>query len=180
MNIERIIDRTYYWIDDSARRTSLMLARKLSRRNFLSRIGMMLAGAAAFPLLPVARSFAQSSVQEMGDPQSCDYWRYCAMSGTLCSCCGGSYTSCPPGAEPSPITWVGTCHNPVDGRDYLMSYNDCCGKTSCGRCLCNKNEADKPPYRAFSNNDTNWCLGTESSLYHCSTGIIVGIATEKQ
>ena len=45
----------------------------------------MLAGATAFPLLPVARSFAQSPVEEVGDPQSCDYWRYCAMSGTLCS-----------------------------------------------------------------------------------------------
>ena len=117
MNIERIFDKTYYWIDDNARRTSLALARKLSRRNFLSRLGMFIAGAASFPLLPVARSFAQDSVLEVGDPQSCEYWRYCAMSGTLCSCCGGSYSSCPPGSEASPITWVGTCTNPVDGRN---------------------------------------------------------------
>ena len=60
MNIERIFDKTYYWIDDNARRTSLALARKLSRRNFLSRLGMFIAGAASFPLLPVARSFAQA------------------------------------------------------------------------------------------------------------------------
>ena len=97
MNIDRLVDRSYYWIDEKARNTSLALARKLSRRNFLSRLGMFIAGAAAFPLLPVSRSFAQDSIREVGDPQSCDYWRYCAMSGTLCSCCGGSYTSCPPG-----------------------------------------------------------------------------------
>ncbi|MEZ7829990.1 MAG: methylamine dehydrogenase light chain, partial [Gammaproteobacteria bacterium] len=109
MNIEKIIERGYYWIDDQARSSSLALARRISRRSFLSKLGMMLAGAAAFPLLPVARSFAQSSVEEVGDPQSCEYWRYCAMSGTLCSCCGGTYTSCPPGSEASPITWVGTC-----------------------------------------------------------------------
>lgn len=83
MNIESIVDRSYYWIDANAKRTSLMLARKICRRSFLSRLGMMLAGATAFPLLPVSRSFAQNSIQEVGDPQSCEYWRYCAMSGTL-------------------------------------------------------------------------------------------------
>ena len=67
MNIEKMLDRTYYWIDENARQTSLALARTLSRRNFLSRLGMMLAGAAAFPLLPVARSFAQESLTEIGD-----------------------------------------------------------------------------------------------------------------
>ena len=121
MNIEKVVDRAYYWVDEKAKRTSLLFARKLSRRHFLSRIGVMVAGATAFPLLPVSRSFAQNSVSEIGDPQSCDYWRYCAMSGTLCTCCGGTYTSCPPGSEASPITWVGTCRNPVDGLDYLMS-----------------------------------------------------------
>ncbi|MBT6056847.1 MAG: twin-arginine translocation signal domain-containing protein, partial [Gammaproteobacteria bacterium] len=72
MNIEQIVDKTYYWVDEKARAGSLSLARKLSRRNFLSRLGMILAGAAAFPLLPVARSFAQNSITEVGDPQSCE------------------------------------------------------------------------------------------------------------
>src|SRR5699024_11783589 len=49
--------------------------------------------------------------------RSCDYWRYCGVDGFLCTCCGGTATSCPPGAEPSPIAWVGTCHNPKDGKD---------------------------------------------------------------
>ena len=43
MKIDKIIDRTYYWIDENARRTSLAMARKLSRRNFISKLGMFLA-----------------------------------------------------------------------------------------------------------------------------------------
>ena len=49
---------------------------------------------------------------------------------------------CPPGTDMSPVTWIGTCHNPSDGKDYVISYNDCCGKSSCGRCFCNRNERD--------------------------------------
>ena len=55
MNIEKVVDRAYYWVDEKAKRTSLLFARKLSRRHFLSRIGVMVAGATAFPLLPVSR-----------------------------------------------------------------------------------------------------------------------------
>ena len=128
------------------------------RRNFLSRLGMLITGAAAFPLLPVKRAFSQSAVQEVGDPQSCDYWRYCALSEFLCTCCGGSNTSCPPGSQPSPIAWVGTCHNPADGRDYLMSYNDCCGKTECNRCECHNTEGDRPLYFNSNSNTVYWCL----------------------
>ena len=178
MNIEKILDNTYYWIDENTRRTSLALARRLSRRNFLSRLGTIIVGAAAFPLLPGARSFSQNSIQEIGDPQSCEYWRYCAMSGTLCSCCGGSNSSCPPGAEASPITWVGTCRNPVDGRSYLMSYNDCCGKAVCSRCNCHNTEGDRPVY--FNSNSATilWCFGTENTSYHCTISLLLGAADE--
>ena len=86
-------------------------------------------------------------VPETGDPESCDYWRYCAIDGFLCSCCGGSPNSCPPGTEMSPITWIGTCQNPADGKSYVVSYNDCCGRTTCGQCLCQRNEGDRPIYR---------------------------------
>ncbi len=178
MMLDKIVDRTCYWVDDKARRTSLALARRLSRRNFLSRLGVFLAGAASFPLLPVSRSFAQDSVHEVGDPQTCEYWRYCAMSGTLCSCCGGSYTACPPGAQPSPITWVGTCRNPVDGRNYLMSYNDCCGKAVCSRCGCHNTEGDKPVYFNSNSNTVLWCFGTEDTSYHCTVSLVLGPADE--
>lgn len=176
MKLEDLIDHGYYWLDENARRSSLQLARRLSRRHFLSRLGTLLAGVAALPLLPVARSFAQESLQEVGDPQSCDYWRYCALGGTLCSCCGGSANSCPPGSELSPITWVGTCRNPVDDRDYLISYNDCCGKATCSRCGCHNTEGDKPVYFPSNSNSIYWCFGTENQSYHCTIAVVLGEA----
>lgn len=154
-------------------------AQGISRRSILARIGAA-AVASTLPALPVSRAVAQAAKPqpgERGDPTACDYWRYCAIDGFLCSCCGGSVSSCPPGAEPSPITWVGTCRNPVDGKDYVISYNDCCGKSACGRCECNRNEGDMPVYQPQSSNDINWCLGTQSGLvYNCSTAVVLGAA----
>jgi methylamine dehydrogenase light chain len=112
------------------------------------------------------------------DPTSCDYWKYCAVDGFLCSCCGGSSNSCPPGTMQSPITWIGTCHNPADSRDYIVSYNDCCGKASCGNCECNRNEREKPMYRPSRNNDLNWCMANADSNYHCSVSVILGVAEQ--
>ncbi len=157
------------------------LAKRTSRRSLLASIGRMLTGAALLPLLPVDRTArAQSTEGAVAKPtaaeQSCDYWKYCAIDGFLCACCGGTSTSCPPGTQPSPITWIGTCHNPTDGRDYIVSYNDCCGKVSCGDCFCNRNEAEKPMYRLSRNNDVNWCMANTESNYHCSVSIILGVA----
>ncbi len=181
------------WFDEFTEKSLRSLAQKTSRRSLLTRLGAIMVGGAAVPLLPVARASASASNDypgvasqtsglegDPGDPASCDYWRYCAIDGFLCSCCGGTQNSCPPGTEMSPVTWIGTCQNPADGVHYIISYNDCCGKTSCARCLCNRNEADKPIYRAQSNNDTNWCLGTQSSVYTCSTAIILGVALEQE
>ena len=114
-----------------------------------------------------------------GDPGDCDYWRHCAIDGFLCGCCGGSQRSCPPGTEQSPVTWIGTCRNPADGKDYIISYNDCCGKHVCGLCFCHRNEGDKPIYFPPRSNDINWCFGTTSVVYNCSTAIVLGVATEK-
>ncbi|MET3473196.1 methylamine dehydrogenase light chain [Novosphingobium sp. 1529] len=150
-------------------------ARNVSRRSFLGRISTI-GALSALPLLPVSRANAKQP-GESGDPQSCDYWRYCAIDGFLCSCCGGSTSTCPPGTEPSPITWVGTCRNPVDQKDYVISYNDCCGKSACGRCQCTRNERDTPVYMPASSNDINWCLGTQVGVvYNCSTAVVLGAA----
>ncbi len=46
----------------------------------------------------------------------------------------------------SPVSWIGTCLNPADNKHYIVSYNDCCGKTTCQRCFCHRNEGDKPVY----------------------------------
>jgi methylamine dehydrogenase light chain len=168
------------WLDRRFTRWTRGLARSTSRRHFLGRAGAVVAGAAALPLLPVARAHAARAPQpqEQGDANSCDYWRYCAIDGYLCGCCGGSANSCPPGTEVAPVTWIGTCRNPVDGRDYIVSYNDCCGKSSCGRCSCNRDEGDRPVYQPSKSNDINWCHGTTNNVYHCSTAVVVGLGLD--
>jgi len=180
------------WLEGRAR----AIARNTSRRTFLARLGGVLAGGAALPLLPVARSSAgtgsagpdsarvpapdETITGPEGDPKSCEYWRHCAIDGSACACCGGSSTTCPPGTEVSPVTWIGTCRNPADGKEYLISYNDCCGKTFCGRCLCNRNEGERPEYHWYRNNDINWCAGATSQVYNCSIAVVIGQATERQ
>jgi methylamine dehydrogenase light chain len=121
-------------------------------------------------------AMAEGGIREMGDDQSCDYWRYCAFSGQICSCCGGSMTQCPPGSETASVAWVGTCHNPLDGQDYLISYNDCCGKSSCGRCGCHRSEGDRPVYFPSKSNSILWCFGSNSHAYHCTLARVVGKA----
>ena len=162
------------YVDATTNRTSRILARRTSRRGFLGRLGSGIVGVAALPLLPVERAFGEGEFPDSGDPQACDYWRYCALSGTLCSCCGGSVTSCPPGSEVSAITWVGTCRNPVDDQDYLISYNDCCGKAACNRCDCHGSEREKPLYFPSKNSSVTWCFGAEHRSYHCTVALVIG------
>ena len=80
----------------------------------------------------------------------------------------------------SPVSWIGTCRNPADGKDYVIVYNDCCGRQACGRCLCNRNEGDRPVYHPYRSNDINWCGGATSQIYNCSTAMLVGLAAEAQ
>jgi methylamine dehydrogenase light chain len=170
-----------HWLDRMTERVTRGVAQRSSRRGFLARFGTLLVGSAVVPILPVARAGAQPPGPEAdpGDPTTCEYWRNCAVDGYLCACCGGTVNTCPPGTEMSPITWIGTCRNPADGKDYIISYNDCCGKTSCGACLCQRNEGDRPVYRPHTANDYNWCLGTQSAVYNCTVTILLGIATGK-
>jgi methylamine dehydrogenase light chain len=167
-------------LDRMFEKSARSLARRTSRRSLLTSLGQILTGAALFPLLPIDRTAraqsAATGAKPTAEEQSCDYWKFCAIDGFLCACCGGTSTACPPGTQPSPITWIGTCHNPTDGRDYIVSYNDCCGKVSCGDCFCNRNEAEKPMYRLSRNNDVNWCMANAEANYHCSVSVILGVA----
>lgn len=170
--------------DGFTERRTRTVAQNASRRGFLTGVSKLLvAGAFALPVLPFDRTSnahaagGHVAAKKKGEPTEtdCDYWRYCSVDGFLCSCCGGTMTTCPPGSTPSAVSWVGTCHNPADGRDYLVSYNDCCGKTACGRCFCNTNTRERPGYRMGVHNDINWCMANQSSHYHCTVSIIVGL-----
>jgi methylamine dehydrogenase light chain len=158
------------------------LARNTSRRSLLSKLGAALVVAPVFPLLPVARAAGQSPLSDFErraqtkDANKCDYWRHCALDGTICGCCGGGPHTCPPGSTPSPTAWVGTCLNPDDGRSYLIAYRDCCGKSLCtADSVCRCDAADRD-YRPQSNNDILWCFGVSSMTYHCTTAALVGLA----
>jgi methylamine dehydrogenase light chain len=168
-------------LDQLFENSTRALARRSSRRSLLAALGQILTGAALLPLLPIDRVSRAHAAEpkppaKINNPENCEYWKYCAIDGFLCSCCGGTSASCPPGSTPSPITWIGTCQNPGDGRDYIVSYNDCCGKTSCGNCECNRNEREKPMYRPSRNNDLNWCMANADANYHCSVSVILGVA----
>ena len=170
------------WLDTFSENSARALARRTSRRSVLAGLGSFLLGAGTLPLLPVARGAeakpAGGSKADPGDPLACEYWRHCAVDGFLCGCCGGSQSMCPPGTDMSSVTWIGTCHNPADGKDYVISYNDCCGKSPCGRCFCNRNERDTALFQPGQSNDYNWCSGNAKANipYHCSTARIVGVA----
>jgi len=178
-----------WWVDRLLERGARALARRTSRRSFLARLGGTLVGAGVLPLLPVSRARAADDARvaapddgevsgPKGDPTSCEYWRHCAIDGFLCSCCGGTQSACPPGTEMSPITWIGTCRNPGDGKDYIISYNDCCGASLCMRCRCTRTEGERPVYYTSKNNDLLWCFGTKSRAVHCSVAIVLGQAVE--
>jgi methylamine dehydrogenase light chain len=174
-------------MDKFSERVTRRLANFSSRRGFIARIGVALIAAPVLPLLPVARVTAAEPAPKTDfernaqakDPNKCNYWRYCAIDGVLCGCCGGGVHTCPPGAEPSPISWIGTCMNPEDGRSYVIAYRDCCGKPVCQAdkdCRCDSVDRELPLYRQQLNNDIVWCFGNAAASYHCSTAALVGMA----
>jgi methylamine dehydrogenase light chain len=159
--------------EDSARRS----ARSFGRRSALARLGGLLVGGAAAAALPFDRAWAAAPGKADYDDKSCDYWRYCAVDGFLCSTAGGSSSQCPVGSEASLISWVGTCHNPGDNRDYLISYYDCCGKTPfSGAQYCFGSKGERPAYSLGLSNDVNWCMANENQGYHCTVALVVGVA----
>lgn len=161
-------------LDKKAESNMRASAREFGRRSFLARTGSVVLGAAvATPILPFdRRAHAAGSGED-----ACSYWRHCAIDGFLCEESGGSLTTCPPGSSVSAVSWVGTCNNPDDGKDYLVSYNDCCGKPLVpGATFCNQNEGERPGYRMGLYNDINWCMANTDKGYHCTVSVVVGMA----
>ncbi len=171
------------WFDRFTEARLRKVAQGTSRRSLLVGVGRWMVGSAfVLPVLPFDRSAraAEGKPEVKKTDTDCEYWRYCALDGFLCTCCGGSITQCPPGTEPSKVTWIGTCRSVLDGKDYLISYNDCCGVTACGRCLCNGNEGERPAYRLGVHNDINWCMANPSTMYHCTVAAAVGLAEQRR
>lgn len=178
----------HQWFDDLGEKLTRKVAHSSSRRSVLAKMGKLLVGSAfIMPVLPVARGAAAQPKSPNTDPMdpnnptdedlsTCEYWRYCGVDGFLCHCCGGTDSSCPPGSDFSQVAWVGTCHNPADGKDYMVSYHDCCGKTACGRCSCATQYQERPGYEFFRHNDVNWCMGDRNLVYHCTVSRILGLA----
>ena len=183
------------WLDDFFERKTRQVAQRTSRRDAIARLGKGLLGATLlFPVLPFDRSPQAAPTGHGGtsghspkpggigssdDDQACEYWRYCALDGFLCTCCGGSISQCPAGTEVSKVTWVGTCQNPNENKAYLISYNDCCGVAACGRCMCNYNQGERPAYRMGVHNDVNWCMGNKANSYHCTVAVALGVAEQR-
>ncbi len=162
-------------LDTRVERHTRRQARSHGRRSFIAKAGAALFGAVvATPILPFDR---RAHAAAAGDDEVCSYWAHCALDGNLCSESGGSLTSCPPGSSASAVAWVGTCNNPEDGRDYLVSYNDCCGKpTVSSATFCYRSEGERPGYRMGLYNDINWCMANEQVGYHCTVSVVVGVA----
>lgn len=172
------------FINKLTEKYSRQIARRTSRRAFLSKLGIFILGAETIPLLPFARlSHATENVaansEDSQDPTSCNYWRYCGLDGTLCACCGGTHNTCPPGTVPGILHWNGTCRNPADGKNYIISYVDCCGASTCTRCPCSRNESATPIYSNSQSNDINWCTGAPGTFVpSCATALILGVAED--
>jgi methylamine dehydrogenase light chain len=176
------IDRILALIDKATERSARQSARRYGRRSFLAKAGTLMVGGALVPVLPFDRSrggaFAAEGTNEEASNE-CTYWRYCALDGNLCSTSGGSMTQCPPGAEASKVSWVGTCTNPEDEKQYLVSYNDCCGKAQLsGATFCFTSQGERPGYRMGLYNDINWCMANANQGYHCTVALVVGLADE--
>ncbi|MCW5714790.1 MAG: amine dehydrogenase [Bauldia sp.] len=176
-----MIDRFLSWMDGASEKAVRRTAMAVGRRNVLATLGTAMMGTALAPMLPFDRTFgkafAQTPAGEDGDVTQCDYWRYCALDGYLCSECGGTLTECTPGSVASTVAWVGTCRNPNDDRDYLVSYNDCCGGGGCvNPTFCFTSQGERPGYRMGLYNDINWCMANETKGYHCTVAVVVGLA----
>lgn len=166
-------------------RSARRLADRTTRRGLLSRFGRLVIGAAGIslvPMLPLSRAAAQEqegdTIDYTGtDPTSCNYWRYCNMSGRMCADCdGGGATTCPPGTVLGVEYWVGCCEDPATGNTYLIANYDCCGKTgcggSCGEPFAQSTPADfEPGSRDYH---VLWCMSDQTQTYTCSVTPIIG------
>jgi methylamine dehydrogenase light chain len=175
------ISKLFKSLDNLSEVAARRSARAHGRRSFLGRLGTLMVGGSLLPMLPFERSFgSESDSTAQMDDTSCEYWAYCSLAGTPCNACGGTPTQCPPGTEPSKVSWVGTCFNPHEKKHYLVSYGDCCGQSSCSEdAMCMRHERERPGYRMGAFNEMNWCMANTSKGVSCSTAVVMSVADDE-
>jgi len=92
------------------------------------------------------------------DDLTCDYWKYWRSTATCVRAAAAVLTTARPARRPRPPRGLYVRH-PADGKDYIVSYRDCCGKPRAGDCLCTNTVGEMPLYRTQLDSDLIWCFG---------------------
>ena len=173
------------WLDDFFENRTRAVAQHTSRRSALLKIGRVLVGSAfILPVLPFDRSpRAQHGAVDDGkhdplDPISAASTGATVRSTvTLCTCCGGSDYELPAGNGSVLSDLDRNLRKP--GRRQTLS----CQlqrllrrQPPAAAVFVTKTKANDPAYRMGVHNDINWCMGNESSIYHCTVSIILGVS----
>jgi hypothetical protein len=143
--------------DEALRALLVRRSTGLSRRSFLSRLGLGLcagvAGVLVAPLLPEDRRRGRPAFANSG---ACTDWSNCGICGRMCTQCGGASdnTQCPAGSTLSGC-WSACCSGGKSGPQ-VINYCDCCGTGCSGGDFC----ANRCP-------QSYW--GCSTSAYLCTT-----------
>lgn len=130
-------------------------ATRVTRRSWIRRITAHLIAMTTFLKAPMPVS-----------AQSCTEWFRCNQQGCLCSCRGGSDSSCPPGTSSGTKSWYACCYDPVRNRAFIVRSIDCCQSSQpspCpSSCLCSRGQPQP-----------NWCGDSRSVV--CTRAVLVGV-----
>ena len=162
------------WLDGIIENRSRDVARLSSRRGFLGALGAVVAGAGAVPLLPVARASTSAvddvPAQATGHPPRTRVIRPPASTGATAastvSCAAvaaARRTPARPARKCRPSPGSAPAATPPTAGTTSSPTTTAAARAVRPRCLCNRNEDDKPVYRPQANNDINWCMGTQST-----------------
>ena len=101
-----LFNRLLNYIDGASEIAVRRSAQLHGRRSALAHIGKVLVGGAVLPMLPFDRSEGLRAHAADAEPtdQACEYWRYCALDGFLCTCCGGTVSLAAPPTAKAPGT----------------------------------------------------------------------------
>ena len=155
-------------------------AQRIGRRSVLSRARHGAGRRRLLPMLPFDRSGGgtrhAAQARAKTDDETCEYWRYCALDGFLCTCCGGTLTSCPPGAEASKVTWVGTCQNPERQQGLSDQLQRLLRQGLLRPLPVQLQPAASGPATAWASTTTSTgAWPTTRGLYHCTVAAVIGL-----